>query len=187
MTQGVIRICVLVAALAYLAAPARAQPALTAPIPLPQTAPRYQVEVAPALGSTYDGDIYAGVAAAGTYRINDLLAIHGAVEAAKARVVHFAGIDQYEGSSERFAEARGGVELRHCLRESLCGLAGVDVGYRSESLSGRSAMDLSGAEAVARFGFDVGTRQIRFRPVFEGTSTHHGDTEAVLLGAAYRW
>jgi len=185
----VLRICCLLATLAYLAAPSRvhAQPALTAPVPPPPTQPRMQVEVAPAFGSTYDGDIYAGLAGAGTYRLNDLLAIHGAVEAAKARVVHFAGIDQYEGSSERFAEARGGVELRRCLRDSLCGIAGVDVGYRRETLSGRSAMDLSGAEAIARFGLDVGTRQVRFRPVFEGTSTHHGDTGAVLLGAAYRW
>lgn len=186
MTQGVIRICVLVAALAYLAAPARAQPALTAPIPAPPAAPSYQVEVAPALGSTYDGDLYAGVAVAGTHRINELIAFHGVVEAAKARLVHFAGVDQYEGSSDRFVEARGGVELRHCLHDSLCGIAGVDVGYRSETLSG-DAMRLSSPEAVARFGLDVGTRQVRFRPVFEGTSTHHGDTGAVLLGAAYRW
>jgi hypothetical protein len=183
----VLRICVLLALLAYLASPARAQPALTAPVLAPVAVPRIQVEVAPALGSTYDGDLYAGLAAAGSYSINDLVAIHGAVEAAKARVVHFAGIDQYEGTSDRFAEARGGVELRHCMRESLCGIAGVDVGYRRETLSGNGAMDLSGPEAVARFGLDVGTRQVRFRPVFEGTSTHHGDTGALLLGVGYRF
>lgn len=181
------RVCCLLAALAYLASPARAQPALTAPLPAPISVPRMQLEVAPALGSTYDGDLYAGLAGAGTYRINDLIALHGAVEAAKARIVHFAGIDQYEGTGDRFAEARGGIELRHCLHDSLCGIAGVDVGYRSETLTGGTAMNLSGAEAVARFGLDVGTRAIRFRPVFEGTSTHHGDTGAVLLGAAYRW
>lgn len=182
-----LRICVLVALLAYLASPARAQPALTTPILAPVAVPRYQVEVAPALGSTYDGDLYAGLAAAASYRVNDIVAIHAAVEGAKARVVHFAGIDQYEGTSDRFAEARGGVELRHCVRESLCGLAGVDVGYHSETVSGAGAMDLSGPEAVARFGLDVGTRQLRFRPVFEGTSTHHGDTGAVLLGVGYRF
>ncbi|HSN26102.1 MAG TPA: hypothetical protein VLT45_07445 [Kofleriaceae bacterium] len=179
-----LRAALVLVTLATLAARGAAQPALTAPLPPPATPPALQLEVAPALGSTYDGDLYAGLAAAGLYRVNDLLAVHAAVEGATARVVHFAGIDQYEGSQDRFAEVRGGVELRHCVREALCAIGGVDVGYRREH---EGAMELSGAEAVARIGLDVGTRRLRFRPTFEGTSTHHGDTGALLLGVGYRF
>lgn len=179
-----LRAAIVLAILATLAARGAAQPALTAPLPPPPAPPTMQVEVAPALGATYDGDIYAGLAGAGLYRLNDLLAVHAAVEAATARVVHFAGIDQYEGTQDRFAEARGGIELRHCVNPALCAIGGVDVGYRSEH---EGAMDLSGPEAVARVGLDLGTPHVRFRPMFEGTSTHHGDTGALLLGAGYRF
>jgi hypothetical protein len=180
----VLRAALVLAVLATLAGRGAAQPALTAPLPPAPAPARYQVEVAPALGATHDGDIYAGLAAAGLYRLNDLVAVHAAVEAATARVVHFAGIDQYEGTTDRFAEARGGIELRRCAREALCGFAGVDVGYRREPTT---TMDLSSAEAVARIGLDVGTPHVRFRPTFEGTSTHHGDTGALLLGLGYRF
>lgn len=182
-----LRASIVLALLAFLAGRGAAQPALTAPLPPPPAPARMQVEVAPAFGATYDGDIYAGVAGAGLYRLNDLLAVHAAVEAATARVVHFAGIDQYEGTQDRFAEARGGLELRHCVNAALCAIAGVDVGYRSEHVTGRMDTNLSGAEAVARFGLDLGTPHVRFRPTFEGTSTHHGDTGALLLGVAYRF
>ena len=182
-----LRAAIVLAILATLAARGAAQPALTAPLPPPPSPPAMQLEVAPAFGATYDGDIYAGLAGAGLYRLNDLLAVHAAVEAATARVVHFAGIDQYEGSSDRFAEARGGLELRHCVNPALCAIVGVDVGYRSEHVTGSMTTDLSGAEAVARIGLDLGTPHIRFRPTFEGTSTHHGDTGALLLGVGYRF
>ncbi len=179
-----LRAALVLVTLAILAARGAAQPALTAPLPPPATAPALQLEVAPAFGGTYDGDLYAGLAAAGLYRVDDLLAVHAAVEAATARVIHFPGIDQYEGTQDRFAEARGGLELRHCVREALCALGGVDVGYRREH---EGAMDLSGPEAVARIGLDIGTARVRFRPVVEGTSTHRGDTGALLLGAGYRF
>lgn len=182
-----LRAAIVLALLATLAGRGAAQPALTAPLPPPPTPAAMQVEVAPAFGATYDGDIYAGIAGAGLYRLNDLLAVHAAVEAATARVVHFAGIDQYEGTSDRFAEAHGGLELRHCVNPAVCALAGVDVGYRSERVTGRMTTDLSGAEAIARIGLDVGTARVRFRPTFEGTSTHHGDTGALLLGVGYRF
>jgi len=183
----VLRACLVLALLAWFAAPTRAQPALTAPIPPPPAAPRYTVEAAAAAGSTYDGDLYAGAVLGGGYRLNELLALHAAVETATARVVHVAGIDQYGGTSDRFFEARGGLELHECLTgNALCAVGGVDVGYRAETLTGTGGMDLSGAEAVARIGLDVGTPHVRFRPMFEGTSTHHGDTGALLLGLAYR-
>lgn len=182
-----LRVALVLAVLATLAGRGHTQPALTAPLPPPPTPATLQVEVAPALGATYDGDIYAGLAGAGLYRINDLIAVHGAVEAATARVVHFAGIDQYEGTQDRFVEARAGIELRRCANPALCGIAGVDVGYRSEHVTGRMDTNLSGAEAVARIGLDVGTPHVRFRPTFEGTSTHHGDTGALLLGVGYRF
>lgn len=182
-----LRAALVLVILATLAARGAAQPALTAPLPPPATPPALQLEVAPAFGSTYDGDLYAGLAAAGLYRVNDLLAIHAAVEGATARVVHFAGIDQYEGTQDRFAEARGGIELRRCLREALCAIGGVDVGYRREHVTGGMDTNLSGAEAVARIGLDVGTPRLRFRPAVEGTSTHHGDTGALLLGVGYRF
>ena len=187
MSQVVLRGALVLVILATLAGRGFTQPALTAPIALPPPPPRLQVEVAPALGATYDGDLYAGIAGAGLYRINDLIAVHGAVEAATARVLHVAGIDQYEGTQDQFAEARGGIELRHCVRDALCAIGGVDVGYRSEHVTGRMDTSLSGAEAVARIGLDVGSEHVRFRPTFEGTSTHHGDTGALLLGLGYRF
>jgi len=183
----VLRACLVLATLAYLAAPGHAQPALTAPVPPPPAAPRTTIELAAAAGSTYDGDLYVGAVVAGGYRLNRLLSLHAAVESATARVVHFAGIDQYEGTSDRFTEARGGVELHTCATGgALCAIAGVDLGYRSEAVTGAQAMPLSGTEAVARFGLDVGSAHVRFRPVFEGTSTHRGDTSALVLGLAYR-
>ncbi len=182
-----LRASLVVALLAWFAAPSHAQPALAAPIPPPAAAPRYSIEAAAAAGSTYDGDLYAGAVLAGGYRITDLFSVHAALETATARILHFPGIDQYEGTSDRFSEARGGVELHECVRsDALCGIAGVDLSYRGETVSGNQPMSLSGAEAVARLGLDVGTRTVRFRPMFEGTSTHHGDTEALLLGVAYR-
>ena len=187
MHPVVLRASVVLVILATLAARGHAQPALTAPLPPPPSPARFQLEVAPALGSTYDGDIYAGLAAAGLYRLNDLLAVHAAAEGATARVLHFPGIDQYEGTSDRFAEARAGIELRGCRGDALCAIGGVDVGYRSEHVTGRMDTSLSGAEAVARIGLDVGTPHLRFRPTFEGTSTHHGDTGALLLGLGYRF
>ena len=182
-----LRACLVLALLAYFAAPSHAQPALTAPIPPPAAAPRYAVELAASAGSTYDGDLYAGAVAAGAYRVNDLVWVHAALETATARVLHFPGVDQYEGTSDRFSEARGGLELHECGRAgALCAIAGVDVGYRDESVTGNVPMNLAGPEAVARFGLDVGTRRVRFRPVFEGTSTHRGDTGALLVGLASR-
>ena len=182
-----LRASVVLVILATLAARGHAQPALTAPLPPPPAPATLQLEVAPALGSTYDGDIYAGLAAAGLVRLNHLVSVHAAVEGAKARVIHFAGIDQYEGTQDRFAEARAGLEFRHCMRDALCAIGGADLGYRSEHVTGRMDTSLSGAEAVLRLGLDVGTPHLRFRPTFEGTSTRHGDTGALLLGLGYRF
>lgn len=188
MSSGVLRACLVLAVLAHFAArSAHAQPALTAPIPPPAVAPRYTIELAAAAGSTYDGDLYAGGVLAGGYRINDLISLHAALETATARILHFPGVDQYEGTTDRFSEARGGLELRTCRRgDALCAVGGVDLGFRDETVTGDQPMGLSGAEAVARIGLDLGTRRVRVRPMFEGTSTHHGDTGALLLGLAYR-
>jgi hypothetical protein len=167
--------CSLPFALLAIATPAAADPSF--------------VEAGATAGGTHEGDVYAGFLVGGGVRVSDHVWAHGAAASGTAPVLHFAGIDQYEGTHDSFVEARGGVELRGCTdSKTVCAIGGVDIGYRHEKFDdAMMTVNRSSAEAVARFGLDIGARQLRVRPVVEGTSTHTGDTTALSIGVAYLW
>jgi hypothetical protein len=172
-----------------LAGVAHAQPSLTAPMPRPQPVTA-DVELDATFGGTRSGDVYAGIIAGGAFRLSDWFWIHAAAGTAKAPVVHFAGIDQYEGTSDRFTDLRGGLELRTCTHSGLaCGIFGVDFGGRHEVYSDNSGhMVTWSGTAVARAGLDIGAANLRARAMFEGTTAMQvGDTSALNLGVAYLW
>jgi hypothetical protein len=174
---------------AVLAGGASAQPSLTAPVPRPQPVTA-DVELDATFGGTRTGDLYAGMIIGGAFRLSDWLWIHAAGTTAKAPVVHFAGVDQYEGTSDRFTELRGGLELRTCTRTGLaCGIFGVDFGGRHEVYTDNTGHMVSwSGTAVARAGLDIGARNVRARAMLEGTTAMQvGDTTAFNLGVAYLW
>jgi hypothetical protein len=141
------------------------------------------VELGGSVGGTHEGDMSAGLTAGGGYRLTHLVWLHAMGAAGTAPAVHIGWAPDH--ADDRFAELRGGVELKTCTATGIwCGLFGVDVGYRHDTYA---RIDRSGGEAVARFGLDIGAKYVRVRPVLEGTSTHTGDTMALVLGVAYAW
>ena len=171
-----------------IASIAHGQPALTPPVAAAEPAKNF-IEAGVTAGGTQEGDLYAGFEVAAGYRLTDLIWLHTMAMTGKAPVIHAPGVDQYENTDDRMRELRGGIELRTCTASgALCAIGGVDVGYRYETFSKLTQIeDRSSAEAVARFGLDIGARNIRLRPVIEGTSTHTADTTALVIGLAYVW
>jgi hypothetical protein len=192
----VLKALVLIAA---TAATARAQPALTAPAE--QAAPTSVsfVELGGSIGSpaatpgatgaSAPGKAYAGVEVEGGYRITGKVWwAHAAVATASTSLMDPPGLDR---GHDRFSEVRAGLELRPCSsRGTLCGIFGVDGGYRHEIVSdGQFRDNRSGGEAVLRLGLDIAVfrSDLRLRPVVEGTSTRAGDSSALTIGAALLW
>jgi hypothetical protein len=169
---------------------AQAQPSAMpyAPPPLPPAPPPLvnAVEVGASFGGTTAGDLYTGLELGGSHRLSPLVWIHVAVET--ATTPNLSNGFSRPVTSDRFSELRGGLEVRPCASfDRVCGLVGVDVGYRHELFD--TTMNRSGGEAVFRLGGDLGlgTRNVRLRAMFEGTSTHVADTSAVTATLVYLW
>ena len=169
-----------------LASVASAQPSLAPELPPPPPAVTNSVDAGATFGGTTAGDLYTGLSIGGGHRISHLFWIHAALATVTTPELS-TGWSSRGVTSDRFTDVRGGIELRGCVRsERVCGLIGVDVGYRHELFD---HMNRSGGEAVFRLGGDVGlgSRHLRLRSVFEGTSTKIADTEALTFLLAYLW
>ena len=148
--------------------------------------PRSYVEAGPELGATYEGALWSGFAVGAGARLSDSWWLHAQAGGAVAPVQLMAW--SVDTSHDSISDVRGGIELLPCWnRGRACWAVGTDLGYRRDIRTTDLRDDRSGPEAVFRTGFDGGGDQLRFRAMFEGISTHRGDTEAFLVGAAYRF
>jgi hypothetical protein len=88
-----------------------------------------------------------------------------------------------------YVSLRAGIEARGCIASAFCAFTGVDAGFRHESLMSDDEMiDANDAVGYPRFGFDIGTRQIRLRQTVEASITRHGmDGFATTLALAHYW
>jgi hypothetical protein len=89
-----------------------------------------------------------------------------------------------------FTEARLGLEARGCELDGIaCLIGGVDFGLRHELLvTNHTNQVANNAVAIARVGFDLGSRHLRLRPSLEAAvQPGHWNSLGFTAGIAYTW
>jgi hypothetical protein len=166
---------------------AHAEPAVSTTATTASTEPASYLAAGVLLGG--DHAIVGAVTLDGGYQLRGSLFLHGLVAKGTA-----AGVDEPNYSSS-YDAARIGLEERACLVDALCGYAGLDVGVRHvDYMAEDDNTNTTGVVVIPRFGLDVGSSHLRFRPGIEGIidgSHNHSlagfDGVDLTAAVAYRW